>query len=59
MRKLWDEKETASRERVQAAGAQVIEVEKKAFRDAMNPVYDRFITDPALKAMIRSIQSIE
>jgi tripartite ATP-independent transporter DctP family solute receptor len=59
MRKLWDEKETASRERVQAAGAQVIEVEKKAFRDAMNPVYDRFITDPALKAMVRSIQSIE
>ncbi len=53
MRKLWDEKELASRKVVEAGGAKVIEVDKKSFQDAMKPVYDKFITDPKLKDMVR------
>ena len=31
--------------RVEAGGAQVVEVDKKSFQDAMKPVYDKFIAD--------------
>ena len=57
MRKLWDEKELASRKKVEAGGAQVVEVDKKSFQDAMKPVYDKFITDPKLKEMVTKIQA--
>jgi TRAP-type C4-dicarboxylate transport system substrate-binding protein len=57
MRKLWDEKELASRKVVEAGGAQVIEVDKKSFQDAMKPVYDKFITDPKMKDMVTKIQA--
>jgi tripartite ATP-independent transporter DctP family solute receptor len=56
MRKLWDEKETASRALVVKGGAQIIEVDKKSFADAMKPVYDKFITDATLKGMIKRVQ---
>jgi len=35
MRKLWDEKEKASRALVEKGGAQIVEVDKKSFSDAM------------------------
>ena len=57
MRKLWDEKERASRELVVKGGAQIIEVDKKSFQDAMKPVYDKFITDPKLKEMVSRVQA--
>ena len=56
MRKLWDEKEKASRALVEKGGAQIVEVDKKSFSDAMKPVYDKFITDPKLKDMIKRAQ---
>jgi tripartite ATP-independent transporter DctP family solute receptor len=55
MRKLWDEKEAQSKARVIAAGAQVIEVDKKSFQDAMKPVYDKFITTDKLKDMVKRV----
>jgi tripartite ATP-independent transporter DctP family solute receptor len=55
MRKLWDEKEAQSKARVIAAGAQVIEVDKKSFQDAMKPVYDKFITTDKLKGMVQRV----
>jgi len=57
MRKLWDEKEAQSRAVVEKGGAQVIEVDKKSFQDAMKPVYDKFITDPKMKDMVSKIQA--
>ena len=59
MRKLWDEKELESRKKVEAGGAQVIEVDKKSFSDAMKPVYDKFITDPKLKDMVQKVQATQ
>jgi tripartite ATP-independent transporter DctP family solute receptor len=56
MRKLWDEKEAKSKAAVLAGGAQVIEVDKKSFQDVMGPVYDKFITTPKLKAMVKAVQ---
>jgi len=59
MRKLWDEKELASRKKVEEGGAQVVEVDKKSFSDAMKPVYDKFITDPKLKEMVAKVQATQ
>jgi len=56
MRKLWDEKELKSRHLVEKAGAQIVEVDKKSFSDAMKPVYDKFITDATLKGMVKRVQ---
>ncbi|MEP7330042.1 MAG: TRAP transporter substrate-binding protein DctP, partial [Betaproteobacteria bacterium] len=57
MRKLWDEKESASRAVVEKGGAKIITVDKKPFQDAMKPVYEKFITDPKLKEMVSKIQA--
>ena len=59
MRKLWDEKEGKSRAAVIAAGAQVIEVDKKSFQDAMKPVYEKFVTDGKMKDMIQRVQATQ
>jgi len=59
MRKLWDEKELESRKKVEAGGAQIVEVDKKSFQDAMKPVYEKFITDPKLKDMVSKVQATQ
>jgi tripartite ATP-independent transporter DctP family solute receptor len=56
MRKLWDEREQKSRKSVEAAGVQVIQVDKASFQVAMKPVYDRFITSASLKDLVRRAQ---
>lgn len=56
MRKLWDEREAKSLATVKAGGATVTEVDKASFQAAMKPVYDKFITDPKLKDMVKRIQ---
>ncbi len=59
MRKLWDEKELESRKKVEAGGAQIVEVDKKSFQDAMKPVYDKFITDAKMKDMVAKVQATQ
>jgi tripartite ATP-independent transporter DctP family solute receptor len=59
MRKLWDAKEAESRKKVEAGGAQVVEVDKKSFADAMQPVYDKFITDPKLKDLVQRVKATQ
>jgi tripartite ATP-independent transporter DctP family solute receptor len=59
MRKLWDAKEAASRAIVEKAGSEVITLDKKPFQEAMKPVYDKFITDPKLKDMIKRVQDTQ
>ncbi|CAG9176419.1 Solute-binding protein [Cupriavidus pampae] len=56
MRKLWDEREEKSRKIVEAAGVQIIQVDKASFQAAMKPVYDRFITSPQMKDYVRRAQ---
>ena len=59
MRKLWDEREQKSMATVKAAGTQVIEVDKASFQKAMQPVYDKFITDAKLKGLVKRIQDTQ
>jgi tripartite ATP-independent transporter DctP family solute receptor len=59
MRKLWDEKEAKSKAAVVAGGAEIIEVDKKSFQEAMKPVYEKFITDPKMKEMVGKIQATQ
>ncbi|QHI97701.1 DctP family TRAP transporter solute-binding subunit [Xylophilus rhododendri] len=56
MRKLWAEREIKSYEIAKAGGAEFIDVDKKPFQAAMQPVYDKFITDARLKDLVRRAQ---
>jgi TRAP-type C4-dicarboxylate transport system substrate-binding protein len=59
MRKLWDEREATSMATVKAGGATIVEVDKAAFQAAMKPVYDKFLTDPKLKDMVKRVQAVK
>jgi tripartite ATP-independent transporter DctP family solute receptor len=55
-RQKWDEQETKSLAVVKAGGAQVIEVDKTSFQGVMGPVYDKFMSTPDLKRLVKTIQ---
>jgi tripartite ATP-independent transporter DctP family solute receptor len=55
-RKKWDEQEAKSLAAVKAGGAEIAEVDKKSFQAVMGPVYDKFMTTPDLKRLVKSIQ---
>jgi tripartite ATP-independent transporter DctP family solute receptor len=58
-RKLWKEREKASKEKVLAAGVQYNEIpDKSAFQAAMKPVYEKFLADnPNLRTLVETIQN--
>jgi tripartite ATP-independent transporter DctP family solute receptor len=55
-RQLWDAQEAKALAAAQAAGAQFIDVDREAFRKAVQPVIARFVTTPELQALVKSIQ---
>ena len=55
-RKAWDEQEAKSLTNVKAAGAQIVDVDKKSFQAVMGPVYDKFMTSPDMKRLVKAIQ---
>ena len=55
-RKAWDEQEAKSLANVKAAGAQIVDVDKKSFQAVMGPVYDKFMTTPDMKRLVKAIQ---
>lgn len=55
-RRKWDEQEAKSLAAVKAGGAEIAEVDKKSFQAVMGPVYDKFMTTPDLKRLVKSIQ---
>ena len=55
-RQKWDEQETKSLANVKAQGAQIIEVNKRSFQAVMGPVYDKFMTTPDMKRLVKSVQ---
>jgi tripartite ATP-independent transporter DctP family solute receptor len=60
-RKLWKEREKASKEKVLAGGATINEIpDKSAFQAAMTPVYDKYLADnPELKPLVELIQQTD
>lgn len=55
-RQKWDEQEAKSLANVKAAGAEIVEVDKKSFQAVMQPVYDKFMTTPDMKRLVMAIQ---
>jgi tripartite ATP-independent transporter DctP family solute receptor len=58
-RASWDEQENKSFARMKAAGVQIIEVDKQSFQSVMGPVYDRFMTTPDMKRLVKAIQDLK
>jgi tripartite ATP-independent transporter DctP family solute receptor len=60
MRKLWDDMETSGQGTIEAAGAQVTgDVDRKAFTDALVPLYPTMLEGSSLQSMVRRIQADE
>jgi tripartite ATP-independent transporter DctP family solute receptor len=60
MREQWQAREAASEEKVKAAGVEIVtEIDKQPFIDAMQPVYDKYLTDDHLKDLAKRIQETE
>lgn len=57
MRELWDAQEKKSRDVVEKAGVKVSEIDKQPLIDAMKPVYDKYLSTPALKDLAARIQA--
>lgn len=55
-RKKWDEQEGKSLAVVKAGGVEIVEVDKASFQAVMGPVYDKFMTTPDLKRLVKTIQ---
>lgn len=55
-RQKWDEQETKSLANVKAQGAQIIEVDKPSFQAVMGPVYEKFMTTPDMKRLVKAVQ---
>ncbi|MCQ4158900.1 TRAP transporter substrate-binding protein [Roseomonas sp. GC11] len=56
MRKLWVARSEAARKDVIASGSLINTVDKSSFERAMAPVYDQFVRDARLKAMVQRIR---
>lgn len=56
---LWDAQVELSRAKVEEAGSTINTPDKQPFIDAMKPVYDKYVTDPALQDLVARIQAIE
>ncbi|HRC73176.1 MAG TPA: TRAP transporter substrate-binding protein [Candidatus Competibacter sp.] len=60
MRKLWDERETKARAKVEAAGTQVFKMDdRQKMVDAMKPVYEKFAADAKIKDLVKRIQDTQ
>jgi tripartite ATP-independent transporter DctP family solute receptor len=56
-RKKWDEQEAKSLEVVTKGGATIVsDVDKASFRQAMTPVYTKFINTPDLQRLVKAVQ---
>ena len=55
-RQKWDEQEAKSLVNVKAAGAEIVEVDKTSFQAVMGPVYDKFMTTPDMKRLVKTVQ---
>jgi TRAP-type C4-dicarboxylate transport system substrate-binding protein len=55
-RQKWDEQEAKSLASVKAQGAEIVEVDKKSFQAVMGPVYDKFMTTPDMKRLVKTAQ---
>ena len=56
-RQKWDEQEAKALDIVVKAGSTIVkDVDKASFKAVMQPVYDKFITTPDLKRLVKAVQ---
>jgi tripartite ATP-independent transporter DctP family solute receptor len=55
-RQKWDEQEAKSLANVKAAGAEIVEVDKKSFQAVTGPVYEKFMVTPDMKRLVKAVQ---
>jgi tripartite ATP-independent transporter DctP family solute receptor len=59
MRKLWDERVAKARKNVEAAGVKVnTDIDQKAFVEAVQPVYKKFVTTDQQKKLVERIKEV-
>ena len=59
MRRFWNERESATRKALMAAGCTFVSgTDKSGFQSAMKPVYDKFVTTEKQRSLLRSIQEM-
>jgi tripartite ATP-independent transporter DctP family solute receptor len=58
-RELWAEREKASRKMVEDSGSTITTPDKAPFIAAMQPVYEKHVTDDKLKSLVDRIQAVE
>ena len=59
MRQLWDERVTASRDAMVAAGVNIVDdIDKQPFIDAMEPLYAEYLEDPAQRGLVERIRAV-
>jgi len=58
-RELWAAQEAESRAAVEALGVEFNEVDKQPFIEAMEPVYEKYVTDPKLIDLVERIRATE
>jgi len=60
MRGLWTEREKQSRKKVEAAGVRIVTPGKMSeFSGGVKPLYDKFLTTPKLKELVKRIQDVK
>ena len=60
MRELWNGLEERSRQRARAAGITIIsDFDRTPFEQAMNTIYAKAVTDPALRELIERIRNVQ
>lgn len=58
-RELWQAKVAESRANVEKLGAEITNPDKQGFIDAMAPVYEKHVTDDALKALVEKVKAVQ
>lgn len=58
-RELWTAMTENSRKKVEEAGAEINEVEKQGFIDAMKPVYDKHVKDDVLRKLVEDVRATQ
>lgn len=60
MRALWVAQEKKSEEKIRANGNEIVtDIDKTPFIKAMEPVYEKYVTDAKLKDMVKRIQATQ
>jgi tripartite ATP-independent transporter DctP family solute receptor len=55
-RERWDAQEAKALAAVKAAGSEIVETDREAFRQAVQPVIARFVNTPELQSLVKAIQ---